>query len=162
MFDDISSPSLDFTAGGVLARMVEGIGFRLRWAVDGLRAEDVDFTPSSECMTIRGLVEHIFGMMAWVDSVIDGPPREDPPSEFEALCEATLERLRSLREKFAQMSEDDLKQVRLRRANGNKYPLWNAINGPLADSLTHVGQINMWRRLNGNPVKRVNWFEGKA
>jgi len=35
------------------------------------------------------------------------------------------------------------------------------INGPLADALTHVGQINSFRRINGNPCKKVNVFNGK-
>jgi hypothetical protein len=35
------------------------------------------------------------------------------------------------------------------------------INGPIADALTHIGQIVSWRRINGNPQPSgVNPFKG--
>jgi hypothetical protein len=40
------------------------------------------------------------------------------------------------------------------------HPIWYLINGPLADALTHVGQINAWRRLAGNPCPKVSVFLG--
>lgn len=36
------------------------------------------------------------------------------------------------------------------------HPIWYLINGPLADALTHVGQINAWPRLAGNPCSKVS------
>jgi len=33
--------------------------------------------------------------------------------------------------------------------------------GPIADSLSHVGQINMLRRLHGAPVRGENYFRAK-
>jgi hypothetical protein len=54
------------------------------------------------------------------------------------------------------MSDDDLSKVII----GDR-PLWNIINGPVSDALTHVGQINSFRRLNGNPVPRANVFLGR-
>jgi hypothetical protein len=35
------------------------------------------------------------------------------------------------------------------------------INGPLADALTHVGQINAFRRLAGNPTPKARLFTGE-
>jgi hypothetical protein len=35
------------------------------------------------------------------------------------------------------------------------------INGPISDALTHVGQVNSFRRLSGNPVSPANVFSGE-
>lgn len=37
-------------------------------------------------------------------------------------------------------------------------PLENLFQGPIADALTHVGQIAILRRLAGEPVKAENYF----
>lgn len=37
-------------------------------------------------------------------------------------------------------------------------PIENLFQGPIADALTHVGQIAMMRRLAGSPVKSENFF----
>jgi hypothetical protein len=39
-------------------------------------------------------------------------------------------------------------------------PFWHVINGPIADALTHVGQVNSFRRLAGNPTPKANVFLG--
>ena len=42
------------------------------------------------------------------------------------------------------------------------FPFWNAINGPVADALSHVGQVVSYRRAAGNPIDpQVNVFLGK-
>ncbi|NNF00598.1 MAG: hypothetical protein HKN25_16385 [Pyrinomonadaceae bacterium] len=38
-------------------------------------------------------------------------------------------------------------------------PLENLIQGPVADSLTHVGQIAMMRRLANSPIRGENFFK---
>jgi hypothetical protein len=37
-------------------------------------------------------------------------------------------------------------------------PLERMFQGPVADALTHVGQISLLRRMAGNPVKGENYF----
>ncbi|HSS52741.1 MAG TPA: hypothetical protein VLX28_27685 [Thermoanaerobaculia bacterium] len=40
-------------------------------------------------------------------------------------------------------------------------PIEKLFQGPVADALTHVGQINMLRRLAGAPVKGENYFKAE-
>jgi hypothetical protein len=40
-------------------------------------------------------------------------------------------------------------------------PLENVFQGPIADALTHVGQIAMLRRLAGEPVKAENYYKAE-
>lgn len=42
-----------------------------------------------------------------------------------------------------------------------KQPAEKLLQGPLADALTHVGQIAMLRRMFGNPVKGENYFKAE-
>mgnify|MGYP006092578213 FL=1 len=59
------------------------------------------------------------------------------------------------------MSDEDLNN--LEEETFRKLPFWYWINGPLSDALTHVGQINSWRIIAGNPqLKGVNLFIGTS
>ena len=40
--------------------------------------------------------------------------------------------------------------------------MWNLLNGPLADFLTHVGQITAWRRIAGCPAPAPQYLLGLA
>ena len=42
-----------------------------------------------------------------------------------------------------------------------EYGFWHMINGQIADALTHVGQIGLYRRLCGNPVIGYSPLRGK-
>ncbi|MBN1476512.1 DinB family protein [Candidatus Sumerlaeota bacterium] len=159
-FSILPDPPDALTPGTALARLVDGIGFRLHWALEGLRPEDHDFAPTPEAMTIRQIVSHILSMMQWIDGALGGAAGQEPPQDFEALRSMTLTRLQALRDRLAGMSTEDLEAFRIVRPQG-EYPTWNVISGPLADALTHVGQINTCRRINGNPTPRVNYFSGE-
>ena len=41
------------------------------------------------------------------------------------------------------------------------YPAEKIFQGPIADALTHVGQIAMLRRLGGDPVRGENYFKAE-
>jgi hypothetical protein len=54
-----------------------------------------------------------------------------------------------------------LRETDLKKIETSNRPFWHIINGPLPDALTHIGQINSFRRLAGKPVKRAQVFTGK-
>ena len=78
-----------------------------------------------------------------------------------ALREAILENSRIVREHLDELSDDRLATHQVLRRSGARHSVWNIMNGPVADALTHVGQINSWRRLSGNPTPSVDVFEGR-
>lgn len=41
------------------------------------------------------------------------------------------------------------------------FPVEKLFQGPVADALTHIGQIGMLRRLAGSPVKGENYFKAE-
>ncbi len=139
----------------VLARMLDGLGFRFYWATEGLRAEDYEFRPAEDTMSVGELVIHVWSLMNWVSSSALKKPYEDP-KDGPTAREGALRVIHDLRETMLSMSEGDLGRLRIRDK-----PFWNLINGPFSDALTHTGQINSFRRLAGNPVAGANVFTGE-
>ena len=54
----LDSPQ-SYTAGAVVSRMLDGLGFRYYWATQGLRKEDLIFKPSNDARTTEETIDHI-------------------------------------------------------------------------------------------------------
>jgi len=146
-----------------MARLVDGLGFRYRWATEGLRGEETTWRATPENMSLGEMLRHIYGLVYWVSEqfdLIDGfpLPAEIPPNL--ELRRPTLDLALVLREHLAGASDRDLYAVRM-QSRDTVVGFWNMINGPLCDALTHVGQINAWRRIMGNPSPPANVFLGR-
>ncbi len=159
-YHEIPDPPAAPGAAAVVLRLVDGLGFRYRWATEGLRPGDGDFSPGPDSMSLLELVNHICRLAAWLDRNLDGAVSESSPADLPGLRRRTLEHLVAIRTRLLVMSDDQLSRCSLAHAKGAA-PFWNMINGPLADALTHVGQINAWRRLAGNPAPRADVFRGR-
>jgi hypothetical protein len=159
---EIGEAPKQVTGTSVLARIVDGLAFRYYWATDGLRLEDYTFRPGPESMSTLELQQHILNLVCMIEqTVLNATERETIESDDPAvLREKALEILRLVRERLDELTDDALAGHRVLKRDGTWAPVWNIMNGPLADALTHVGQINAWRRLNGNPTPRANVFAG--
>ncbi len=172
-YTSLPSPPPTLDGPGVLARLVDGLGFRYRWATEGLGDGDLDFRPSSGAMTLGEVLAHMNLLLRWVEGhvrgTLDGQP-DDLDDGFAVTSETwpevradTLERLVHLRALFLESGAEHLARVTITGTpSKGPQPFWSVINGPLADFLTHVGQVSSWRRINGNPAPRVDVFRGRA
>lgn len=106
-------------------------------------------------MSIGELISHIWGLVNWVHLSIIGTGFQRP-EDTALIRKSIFEILKSLRTRIESLQDPDLTEISI-----DNHPFWHIINGPLSDALTHVGQINSFRRLAGNPVPRVNVFAGK-
>jgi hypothetical protein len=170
----VSEPSFDFrslppgpeavTGSAVLVRLVEGIGFRFTWATEGLRESDLSWRPTPETMSIAELADHVLELVAWVafsaGAIPVGPPKPESAPPFPEVRLRVLEVLALLRARFALMQDEEISAIRIGSRAG-PVPWPHIVNGPLADALTHIGQINVLRRANGNPVPKANVFLGR-
>ncbi len=155
-YHTIPEPPAKVTAGTILARLVDGLAFRFRWATERLDETELDFRPGTDSMSLHELCTHIWKLVVTADRHFGGPEPEKPtPETLPDLRHKTLQRLTSLRERLAQMSADEIQAYQ-----GKNYPFWNMIHGPLADVLSHIGQINGWRRMAGNPRPNARMFFG--
>ena len=161
-FADISVVPNNITATNTLLRMVEGLAFRYRWATENLSEENIKFRPHPTSMSIEELNSHIFDLVDSTFRVFGGEKQnKEFLNSFKKIREFNLFLFQKLCSQFNKMSEDDL--LNLEKETTRKLPFWYWINGPLADALTHVGQITSWRRIAGNPqLKGVNVFIGTS
>lgn len=162
-YNKIPAPPESITPGNILARVVDGLGFRYRWATEGLRTKDLGFRPSPDSRSIEELLHHIYGLIIWVYEHFHGKEKfpRIPDNGLHALRRQTLKLLKALSKHLREMTDTELSRCTIQsRRKGDTYPFWYILNGPLADALTHVGQINGWRRLAGNPVPSADVFRG--
>lgn len=152
-----------FSGPAALVRMIDGIGFRYRWATEGLKQENMTFQPCEGSFSLHGLLGHIWRLLAWLNRSLEiEPPSKDSPTSLEGLRSESLEMVWALRERLAEFDDKKLDAISITVPGRGEFPFWNMINGPLCDILTHIGQINSWRRMAGNPPLKANPFLGIA
>ncbi len=161
-FHAIPDPPPAIGAGQILSRMADGIGFRFRWATEGLRDADMGFRPAKDCKTLGELLLHVMGLLSWVADTLAMEPRWEllKSTEPGVVRGRVLDLATQLSSRFKAMSEADLRQVTIGAKKEEAFPVWNIVNGPLSDSLTHIGQILSWRRMAGNPALQADVFRG--
>ena len=143
------------SAGGVMARMLDGLGFRFYWATAGLNDEDYQFSPGHGAKRIGGLVWHVWGLSNWMCLNIFGKEEVRPKAIGEQRDHA-LQLIKKIRDFFCGLDEKELMDIQIEGR-----PFWHFVNGPISDALTHVGQINSFRRMAGNLPIQANVFLGR-
>ena len=154
----------------VLARMIDGLGYRYYWATEGLRAEDLAYEPGNEGQNMERLITHLFGLSETILNTALNQPNIRPLDAVEIPWEAkraqTLLNLKRAADLFRELPADQLANRELifqRGERKSRFPIWQTINGPLADAIYHTGQIVAYRRTAGNPIHpEVNVFIGKT
>lgn len=163
-YQKLPSPPSELSEGKLLARLVDAIGFRYAIATKGLTANEINFRPTAESRNLLELMIHIYQLIDWTRKAFEmpySPIRE--LEDFEVLRTETL----VLCHLFSQFQSDLTPEqivktsVYLKRMDTH-FSFWYLINGPLADALTHIGQINSWRRIAGNPIDRISPFTGEV
>ena len=152
-----------YTAGTVAARMIDGLGFRFYWATDSLREEDLNFRPGQEQRSIAETIDHIYEMSFIIlNTVIKEPLMPNEHLTYQQKRETTLNNLQRISQLLVKSTDEDFATYNITFGNGKEYPFWNMINGPIADSLWHCGQIVSFRRSSGNPFNsNVSVFNGR-
>jgi hypothetical protein len=129
-----------------LATLAYRGGKAVRGAPDGFAAFDA--CPGTR--TPGQILAHLGDLLDWACALADGHhtwhnadplPWDDEVERFFA----TLERL----------------DRRLADTEPLGYPPERLFQGPVADALTHVGQIAMLRRMAGSPVRGENYFKAE-
>ncbi len=103
-------------------------------------------TPESPRTPAR-ILSHIGDLMDWGLSMAGGHPQwqDSTPREWDQECERFFTTLKKFDDYLA--SDQSLHA-----------PVEKLFQGPVADALTHVGQIAMLRRMFGMPIKGENYF----
>ena len=158
-----------YASGNVLSRLVDGLGFRYYWATEGLTQKDLDFKPSEGARSTYETMQHIYGLALTIVNAPTSTPNSGPVDwsqfTYETLRASTLKQLKKASELYAGLSEEELAKAEMVFQNGDNrtaFPIWNMINGPIADAIWHTGQVVSFRRSSGNPFNsKVSVLQGK-
>ena len=160
----------DYDNVNVVARMMDGLGYRYYWSTKDLRTEDLAYRPSDDSRTTGETLEHIYSLSKMIMNGVGSIPNVRPAPEegltFDEKRRKTLENFEAA-SNFLKSSKrkhmKDMKIIFQRGEKSSEFPFWNMLNGPLADAIYHTGQIAAYRRASGNPqFKGVNVFSGKT
>jgi len=168
-YDTIPAYPAICNAGTTIARTIDGLGYRYYWATENLRPEDLAYTISDDSRPALETLEHLYGLAVTIKNSASSEPNIRPYPEldmtWEELRKETLMAIKAASDTFKTLSDDDVAEVKMifqRGERSSDFPVWNLLNGPLADAIYHVGQIVAYRRASGNPLDpTVNVFMGK-
>lgn len=169
-YAEIPDYPAQYTAESVIARLIDGVGFRFYWATEGLRPEDLAFRPTKESRTSEETIDHILGLSTVVlnalrNEVNTRSGEETSPLTFDIKRQKTLENLKTASDilKSGKIKLEDAKMVFKNGDKSTEFPFWNEINGPISDALWHIGQVVTFRRSSGNPFNsKVSVLSGKV
>jgi len=156
-----------YTAGTVISRMIDGLGFRYYWATEGLTVADLNYKPTEAARTLNQTIDHIYGLSKTIVNAAKEQPtdftKQKTALAYEEKRRATLENFRTASALFLKSQDLTKHKLTFIRPQGSfEYPFWNHINGPIADAIWHAGQVVVLRRASGNPINpKVNVFLGK-
>ncbi len=111
-------------------------------------AHFAEFHASEKTRTPSQLVAHLGDLLDWALSMAQGKQEwhDSPPVAWDA----GVQRFHAALEAFdAYLASDQPLHV----------PAEKLFQGPIADALTHVGQLTMLRRLAGAPIRGENYFK---
>ena len=131
----------------LLRHTVATLAYRAAKAVRGAPAAFGDFRASPSSRTPLQILTHMGDLFDWALTMTDGKAvwNDAVPLPWDA----EIERF------FAALARFD---ARLADGRPLANPPSKVFAGPIADALTHTGQINFLRRLSGTPVKGESYF----
>ena len=167
-FKDISKYPTEINNGNIISRMINGLGYRYYWATEKLNENDLIYMPSKDAYSTKETMVHIFTLSKTVYnttlSKINERPDIDIPVDYESIRNETLQFLEKASKNFLNLNSKELDQMKIKFNRGGtikSFPIWNLLNGPIADAIYHTGQIVSFRRTTGNPIdSSVNVFMG--
>jgi len=141
----ISSPN--DPARALLRHTVATVAYRGGKAVRGASPAFADFSIGEKPKTPVQILAHIGDLFDWAVTLADGAQawKDSTPLPWEQEVERFHTTLRTFDERLASPSPLACEVEKL-------------FQGPVADALTHVGQLTMLRRLASTPMKSENYF----
>lgn len=131
----------------LLRHTLATLAYRGGKAIRSAPAGFAHYGASDSPRTPAKILAHIGDLMDWGLSMADGRRQwhDSTPLEWNQECERFFAALKKFDDYLA--SDEPLQA-----------PIEKLFQGPVADALTHVGQIAMLRRMAGLPIKGENYF----
>jgi hypothetical protein len=133
-----------------LRHTVATVAYRGEKAIAGAPEGFADFKSSESTRTPLQILAHIGDLFDWALSMAHGKTiwNDAPPLSWEAEAERFFATVKA----FDDFLASDAPVAK---------PPEKLFQGPVADALTHVGQINLLRRMFDAPVRGENYFRAE-
>ena len=134
----------------LLRHCVATVAYRGGKALRGAPAGFAEYRVAPGSRTPLEILAHIGDLFDWALHLADGEHawQESTPISWEREVERFFLRLEAF-------------DARLASARELGFPAGRLFQGPIADALTHIGQIGYLRRLEGAPVRGENYFRAE-
>ncbi len=131
-----------------LRHCVATLAYRGGKAVRGAPPGFAAFEGGGGVRTPLAILSHVNDLLDWMGHLMEGSHvwHDAVPTAWEAEVARFFEGLARV-------------EARLRSDTPLGYPVERLFQGPVADALTHVGQIALLRRLAAHPVRGENYFK---
>lgn len=126
------------------------LAYRGGKAIKGAPPEFAAFRASASTRSPLEILAHVGDLFDWAVSLADGAHVWMPakPASWEEQVERFFAALKRLDQRLASSKKLGCTPEKL-------------FQGPIADALTHVGQLAMLRRMAGSPVRGENYFKAE-
>ena len=132
----------------LLRHTVASVAYRGGKTLRGAPPEFADFRVSATSRTPAEILAHIGDLFQWALCLANG--RHEWHAATPLPWNQEIDRF------FAALDAFD---KRLATGGPTGFPAEKLFQGPIADALTHLGQIGMLRRIAGHPVRGENYFK---
>jgi len=134
----------------LLRHALSTLAYRCGKTLRGAPASFAAFQASPATRTPAQVLAHIGDLLDWALLLADGKHawHDSPPLGWEQEVARFFRALQAL-------------DARLAAGAPLGFPVEKLFQGPIADALTHTGQLAMLRRLAGAPVKGENYFRAE-
>ncbi len=139
----------ELTAGHEFLRhTVATLAYRGAKALRGAPPDFASYRPQEGTRTPGDVLAHVGDLLDWAISLLHGKGvwKATPPTSWEADVRRFFQGLEELDRVLASADASGCSSEKL-------------FQGPIADALTHVGQIVMLRRLAGGPIRSESYFK---
>ena len=131
----------------ILQHFLAALAYRTQKSLRDAPASFADFRPATTVRTPYEIVWHMTGLIGYARTMLHGGDFEPPRL---ASLDAELERFHETLGAFHRDLADETLTARISDLQ--------FLHGPLADAMTHVGQLAILRRLYGSPVPSENFI----
>ena len=126
------------------------LSYRAGKAVRGASADFSGFRPTADSRSAGEILAHMCDLFDWALSMAEGQQKwkDVPPQDWAADCERFFRALEAFDGYLASDASLGTSAEKL-------------FQGPIADALTHTGQLTLMRRLSGVPIRAENYAKAE-
>ena len=134
----------------MLRHTLATLAYRAGKVLRGAPADFHAFTPADGGRTAGQILAHMGDLMDWSISIVDGKQawQDSQPQAWADDVQRFFDGLARFDASLAAAPAGDARAAEDLRL----------FQGPVADALTHVGQLAMMRRMAGSPIRPENYF----